>query len=240
MEHEAVTLDTLCEVFNVSKNTIRRDLNILTEKGTISKTYGGVIANTANNSLFVSFEERNIKNKMEKEFIGKKAASYVKENDIIFIDSGTTTYQMIEHIKNINNLTVITNNLSALNTMFNYPNINVIAIGGNLIRKTSSFAGIESAAIVKNYNISKCFMAATGVSIVSGLTNSTMPEYELKRSVIQKSNEIFLLADRSKFGISSLLTYCPLEDVDYIISDTNPSREYQEFIKKHNINFVLA
>jgi DeoR family myo-inositol catabolism operon transcriptional repressor len=124
--------------------------------------------------------------------------------------------------------------------MFNYPNINVIAIGGNLFRKTSSFAGIESAAIVKNYNISKCFMAATGVSIVSGLTNSTMPEYELKRSVIQKSNEIFLLADRSKFGISSLLTYCPLEDVDYIISDTNPSREYQEFIKKHNINFVLA
>jgi DeoR family myo-inositol catabolism operon transcriptional repressor len=59
MEHEAVTLDTLCEVFKVSKNTIRRDLNILTEKGSISKTYGGVVANTANN-LFVSFEERNI------------------------------------------------------------------------------------------------------------------------------------------------------------------------------------
>jgi DeoR family myo-inositol catabolism operon transcriptional repressor len=147
---------------------------------------------------------------------------------------------MIEHIKGFSNLTVITNSISALNTLFNYPNINVIAIGGNLIRKTGSFAGIESAAVVKNYNISKCFMAATGVSIVNGLTNSTMPEYELKRSVIQKSNEIFLLADRTKFGISSLLTYCPLEDIDYLISDASPSPEYRDFINKHNINFILA
>ncbi len=236
---ESVTMDELCKVFDVSKNTIRRDIKILADKGSISKIYGGVTANT-NNNLLSLFEERELENPQQKERIGRMAASFIKENDIIFIDSGTTTVQMLEHVKSIQNLTVITNNLKALNILFSMENVIVITLGGSLIRKTSSFAGMDAITMLKNYNITKCFMAATGVSINSGLTNSTTLEFELKKVVIEKSKEVFLLADTTKFDVASLMTYCPLAEVDYLITDKPPADKYLDYFKKHSIELVLA
>ena len=229
LKNESVSLDKLCDVFKVSKNTIRRDIKELLEKGKIKKIYGGV---TINQKKLVPFEERNIKNHAEKKATAEIAAAYINDGDIIFIDSGTTTMWLIDYLKN-KNITILTNNLSAIVSALPYPNLNIISLGGTLKRKTNSFVGNSTSLVLKDYNISKAFMAATGISIARGATNSSVEEYELKKLIVEKSDEIFLLVDSSKFDSISLMTYSPLENLDYIITNKTPPKKYTDFFKKN-------
>jgi DeoR family myo-inositol catabolism operon transcriptional repressor len=237
-QRHSVTIDELCENFNVSKNTIRRDITILLERGVIDKIYGGVVSKRQN--LLSSFDERSAKHQREKAAIGQKAASFVRPNDIIYVDSGTTAFQMVPYIESIQNITVLTNNLKVIVELAPFTDINVISIGGMLIRKTSSFAGVQSISAMKGYNISKCFMAASGVSIANGLTNSNASECDLKREAIERSAEIYVLADASKFDVSSLMTFQPLTGVNYIITDRQPADKYVDFCKNNQITLVVA
>ena len=236
LKNESVSLDKLCDVFKVSKNTIRRDIKELLEKGKIKKIYGGV---TINQKKLVPFEERNIKNHAEKKVTAEIAAAYINDGDIIFIDSGTTTMWLIDYLKN-KNITILTNNLSAIVSALPYPNLNIISLGGTLKRKTNSFVGNSTSLVLKDYNISKAFMAATGISIARGATNSSVEEYELKKLIVEKSDEIFLLVDSSKFDSISLMTYSPLENLDYIITDKTPPKKYTDFFRKNKINLLTA
>lgn len=237
LKYESVSLDKLCDVFKVSKNTIRRDIKELLEKGKIKKIYGGV---TINQKKLVPFEERNIKNHAEKKATAELAAAYINDGDIIFIDSGTTTMWLIDYLKNKSSITILTNNLSAIISALPYPNLNIISLGGTLKRKTNSFVGNSTSLVLKDYNISKAFMAATGISIARGATNSSTEEYELKKLIVEKSDEIFLLVDSSKFDIISLMTYSPLENLDYVVTNKNPPKKYMDFFKKNKISLLIA
>lgn len=237
LNNNNVTLDKLTDVFNVSKNTIRRDIRELVEKGTIKKVYGGV---SANSRSLVPFNERKIKNSTTKTLLAKTASEFINDGDIVFIDSGTTTVNMADFLKDRMNVTIITNNLNFITNSIRYENLNIISTGGSLVRKTNSFAGIDTLNMLKTYNINKAFMAATGVSLANGITNSSPLECEIKKAVVNKSNEIYLLADSSKFDTSSLMTYCELKDIDYLITDKMPPRDYEIFIKQNNINLIMA
>lgn len=237
LSNESVSLDSLCDSFKISKNTIRRDINELVKKGSVKKVYGGV---TAIIKPLIPFEERNIKNNYKKMAIAKVAADFVNDGDVIFIDSGTTTLNMIDFLKNKNDITILTNNLNVIVSALPFPNLNVICTGGRLIRKTNSFEIIHAVEILKDYNINKAFMAATGISISNGASNSSSLEYKLKKIIVEKNNEVYLLVDSSKFDVSALMTYCQLSDIDHLITDKKPSEEYIEFFEKNKINFSIA
>ena len=192
-----------------------------------------------NKKKLIPFEERNIKNHDEKKLIAKISADFINDGDIIFIDSGTTTMWLIDYLKNKNSITILTNNLSAVIAALPYPNLNIISLGGNLKRKTNSFVGNSASLVLKDYNISKSFMAATGISISRGATNSSMDEYELKKLIVEKSGEIFLLVDSTKFDTISLMTYSTLENIDRIITNETPTKKYLDFFKKNKINLVI-
>jgi DeoR family transcriptional regulator, myo-inositol catabolism operon repressor len=184
-----VSLDELCQHFQVSKNTIRRDVDHILEKGTVQKVYGGV---TSISHHLVPFENRDHTYQTEKAAIGKCAAQFVKEDDIIFIDSGTTTRNIMDFLPQLKNLTILTNSLDVINAAANLDNIALLIVGNHYKQKTKSFVGIDDMKLLDKYNISKAFMAATGVSIANGLTNSDILEYEIKKKVAQKAQELFL------------------------------------------------
>lgn len=232
-----VSLDELCEHFNVSKNTVRRDVNQILEKGTIQKVYGGVTSVTP---PLIPFENRDHTNHPEKVQIGKKAASFVEDQDLIFIDSGTTTRNMIEFLSTSQQLTILTNSLDVINACVALDNITLITIGNRYKRKTKSFVSIDDLHILDKYNISKAFMAATGVSIANGLTNSDILEYEIKKRIAEKAEKLFLLADASKFGKSTQLTYAPLQEVDVLLTSGTLSEEYHSFCLKHQIELHIC
>lgn len=235
-QYKTVSLDKLCEVFNVSKNTIRRDINELTEKGSIKKVYGGV--SLIEKPTLVPFNERNTKNTNLKYTIGERCANFIEDGDIIFLDSGTTTLTVVDHLKDKQNLTIITNNLEVIIKAMSLPDLNVIALPGNLIRKTSSFVGVDTVSVLRKYNINKSFMASTGISIECGITNSHPLESEIKKVAMEKGIEIFLLVDSSKFDNSSLVTYSQLKDIDYLVTDKKPPKKYVDFCNNHDITLV--
>ncbi|WP_046655607.1 DeoR/GlpR family DNA-binding transcription regulator [Clostridium tetani] len=238
IKHENVSINTLCSLFDVSKNTIRRDISELERKGVIKKIYGGITLK--NKTSTVPFQQREIKHKETKKIIAKAASNLVENGDIIYIDSGTTTMHMIPFLSDKKNENIITNNVNVIVNSFPYKNLNILSTGGSLSRNTNSLIGVESINFLKNYNISKCFMASTGVSIKKGVTNSSSFEYEIKRTVVKQSSKIILLADSSKLGMASLMTYCNLEDIDTFITNEPLSNDYLDFFNKNNIELIIS
>jgi DeoR family myo-inositol catabolism operon transcriptional repressor len=237
-ENKTVTLDEICENFQVSKSTLRRDLNTILQSSDIKKIYGGVTALPKKG--LVSFEERNISNLEVKRKIAAAAAELIQENDIIFIDSGTTTLPIIDFIKEKKNITVLTNNVEIIMHAIPYENINVISLSGTLSRKTLSFTGTSAVQVLQNYNISKAFMATTGFSIANGVTNSSALESDIKRAVVQRSQKVCLLADSSKCNVVSLITYCGLDKIDTLVTDANPPKEICNFMYNNGSEILIA
>lgn len=237
-ENKTVTLDQLCETFGVSKNTIRRDIEEIISRGNIKKIYGGVCVQQ--NKELVSFDERNIKNLLPKQRIAAKAAELVEDGDIIFIDSGTTTNHMIDFIKDKQNLTILTNNLEIIIRAIPYDNIQVISLSGTLNRKTLSFTGQSTAGVLQGYNISKAFMSSTGITIENGVTNFSPLECEIKRVAVKRSKQVCLLIDHTKFGVVSLMTYCDLEQVNVLITETPPPKSFVDFFTEHDQKILLV
>lgn len=235
-QNETVTLDELCEKFNVSKNTIRRDINELSDKGVLKKVYGGVVANT---TTLKNFESRTIKNQEEKRNISLFAGDFIEPNDIVFIDSGTTTKFMLTNLDPEISFTLLTNNLDIINAAAEFPNVQIILIGNTYKRATRSFINVAEEGTLINFNINKAFMATTGLAFRSGLSNSDRLEWEIKKQIVKRSQTVYLLADNSKFDTAALYTYASLDELDTVISNRPIPEEYQAYFIEHNIDLYL-
>ncbi|MDQ0199395.1 DeoR/GlpR family DNA-binding transcription regulator [Neobacillus ginsengisoli] len=234
--HQSASLDELVTVFDVSKNTIRRDVQELVDRGELKKVYGGV---SAVRKKLESFQDRKIRNKEQKESIVKKASSYVEDGDIIFIDSGTTTIGLFEYLKE-RHLTIFTNSIDFILRAIPFEHLNVISIGGMLDPKTNSFSNPRNLDLLKDYNIKKAFMASTGITLSNGVTNASPLESELKKTIVNRSSEVYLLVDHDKFDKYGLMTYCSLDEIDYLVTDKIPNNSYQEYAKNNGIQLVIA
>ncbi len=235
-EHESVSLEELVERFDVSMNTIRRDVKDLVDSGVLRKVYGGV---SVNHSTLVVFDERKDRNLTKKQEIGRLAAQFVEDGDVIFVDSGTTTLELLPYISQ-KQLTVVTNNFDFIHQAKAYPGLTLFSTGGMFERKTDSFVGFQSIELLKKYNINKAFVASTGISLTNGVTNSSPLETDLKSTVVQKSLNVFLMIDDSKFDKYALTTYCSLSDIDYLVTNMMPNEAYVQYARENRIQIVTS
>ena len=233
-QHESVSLEELVQHFDVSMNTIRRDVKDLVDSGVFRKVYGGV---SVNHSTLVVFDERKDRNLTKKQEIGHLAAQHVQDGDVIFIDSGTTTIEMLPFLTD-KQITIVTNHFDFIHQAKPYPGLSIFSTGGMFERKTNSFVGFQSIELLQKYNINKAFIASTGISLTNGVTNSSPLETDIKSTVVQKSSRVFLLIDDSKFDRYALTTYCSLSDIDVLVTNSMPSNEYIEYAKKHEIELI--
>ena len=238
-ERKRISLDELCEIFGVSKNTIRRDIAELEEDGIIKKVYGGIVLKEADIMSLEPFSDRETRNINEKKIIADLAASLVTDGEVIYIDSGTTTMHMLPRLAEKNFLTIVTASIYVLELATRFSNLNVIATGGNLQPPIKALVGADVVNCIKNYNFSKIFLASTGVSIEHGATNASPLECEVKRELVKKSCAKYLLVDSSKFDVASLMTYSDLSNIDHIVTDKNPPEKYFDFFQKNSVNLIL-
>ena len=233
---ETVSIDELCEVFGVSKNTIRRDLNDLEARGHIAKVYGGVT--TVGSPGTVPMPVRTGLNSADKNQIGILAASEVQDGDTIFIDSGSTTVCLLRYLASRKRVTVITHSLGAMSEASKFENLSLISLGGIYNNATDSFTGLSAFEALAGMTINKAFMAATGISLESGMTNTTFLEAEIKRGVVQRASSIYLMADSSKLDKSAVISFCQLKDLTAFITDRCPPDKYLRFFRENNIRVL--
>ena len=234
----AATMDELRLHFDVSMNTVRRDVAELLKRGTVEKVYGGVCARK-NEQALTPYEVRRRGSEDAKVAIGKRAAELVSDGDIIFIDSGTTTLHMIDFLADKRDLTIITNNLAAINRALPYENIPIIALPGQVRRKTHSFTGDDAVRYLRRFNVRIAFMAATGLSS-HGVTNSSPMEYEIKKCAVESAETTVLLISHTKFGVTGLMTFAQLEDFDCLVTDEAPSAEDQLRVKASGAQLLIS
>ena len=234
----SAAMEELASHFDVSENTVRRDVAELIRRGSVQKVYGGVCAKQLSRSL-TPYEERFVSNDEAKTLIGKAAASLVDDGDLIFIDSGTTTLHMIGYLKDKKNVTIITHNLGVITQAVPFENLHIIVLPGILLRETNSFTGSICVRALQKYNIGKAFMASTGVSS-RGVTNSSAREYDIKQTAMEVSTKRILLIDKRKFGVSGTMTYATLSEFDTIVTDGKPDKEYSEILTGGEAQLLVA
>lgn len=233
-KHKSVSMEDLEKNFQVSINTIRRDLQEILSDPRYKKIYGGV--EYQDETYITPFNEREEKSVEQKRRIAEKAASFIEEGDVVFIDSGTTTSKMSAFFEDIP-FTIITNNLFIIMDAVKFKHIKVIALSGLLSRETMSFGGTSSIDLIRKMNISKAFMACTGFSKENGVSNSSMEEFDIKSEVIERSREVVLLATSDKAGKTALMTYMPFTKVQTLVTDDNLSEEYESHLHQHLISY---
>lgn len=228
-ENKSITIEQLLNVFNISIQTLRRDLNELENKGTIKKVYGGVIYN---DHKVIDIAYREISLLEAKKRIGHLASSLIRNNDVIFIDSGTTACQIVPFIKNKKGVIVITHSLLVLKEIEDRNDLKVILMSGEYRYDTKSFI---FDFLKLNYNFNLAFISSVGVDLKIGFSNNDYYEGEVKKAIIANSKKVCMLADHSKLGKLMFNNFAFFNDVNYFITDQKLPNEYAQVFKKYKI-----
>jgi DeoR/GlpR family transcriptional regulator of sugar metabolism len=223
-------IDHLSELFEVSEETIRRDLSELEKSGYVKKNYGGAVAvkelqRIINNVPPV--QQRKFNNLKEKEEIGRQAAQLVKEDMRLFIDAGSTTWSVLRYLNNIKKLSVVTNSVDVAYECADKNEWDIYVMGGQLLIKSMCTVGTEVEKQLDNINVDIAFLGISGVHENGSLTSSNLFEANIKRKVINIADRVVLAADHTKFGISFLHTFGRIDDIDIVITSDllDPGKE---------------
>lgn len=216
--NKIVKVPELCEKFNVSIETVRRDLEFLEQEGKLKRVYGGAVLNNKS-SAEPSYSTRSTKNAKEKVTIGKKTAELISDGETLMIDLGTTTLEVARHLKNKKNLTVITNCMTIAQELVDVPTFRVILPGGILRPNELALSGFISEQFMKEFNVDKTIIGVGGITIETGVSDYHLEETRVRKIMIDKGKQIIAVADHSKFGIKALVNVCSINEVDVIVTN---------------------
>ena len=208
----------LSEKLFISEPTVRRDIISLKKKDLIT-SHRGIVSLKSKYAdqripLFIRNEEYND----AKKEIAIKAASHIKDGDVIMLDASTTAYHLLPHLTAFKNILVITNGAkTAIDAAA--MGIKTICTGGEMLLESFSYIGSDAETILRNYNADVAFFSCRGLSEEGIITDNSIPENSIRRIMIKNSKKSYLLCDKSKFGKKYLNTLCYKDDIDGIISD---------------------
>lgn len=234
-----VKVQELCDKFDVSSVTIRKDLKFLEDKGMLYRMHGGA---TKNNPYATDrhVEEKEKISHSEKMEIGEVAASMVTANDSILIASGTTVLSLAKHIKPKENLTVITSALNVALELNQHTEIEVIQLGGILRKRSGSVTGLYAETNLADFSCSKLFLGVDGIDLEFGLTTANVMEARLNREMIKVSQKTIVLADSTKFGKRGFGRICGFDSIDEIITDSGISKFTRETLEEFGIKVTIV
>jgi len=238
-EDGSVKVAELSKIFKVSEVTIRQDLEKLEQDRLVTREHGGAFLNTIGKQV-QNFALANLINMDKKELIGKKAAEFVDSGDTIILDSGTTTTEIAKAIIDKRNITVITNAINIVMLLGANPAINVILTGGEFKPPTLSLTGQKAADFFHGLHVDKLFLATAGISLKSGLTYPSLSDIAVKKAMIEAADKVYLVADSTKVGKSSLASLGALSLIHFLITDSDITEKDKEVFREHEIDFIIA
>lgn len=232
-----VSVSRLSTELGVTEETVRRDLEKLEKQEALRRTHGGAVP-LEGTTYEISLEKRKNINVAAKMMLAKEAVKYVTAGDTIFLDASTTTFFMARELKNRKNITVITNSLRVAVELSGCEHIKVISVGG-LLSNNQSFVGRHAEkSIEENYFASKLFFSSKGITADGGILESNEAECGIKQRMIANSREKFYLCDKSKMGGVGFVKLVPMEEIDYIVTETEPDVELKQKLDENLVEII--
>lgn len=238
-EKGKVNVQTVADHSHVTTMTVRRDLVMLERKGLLIRRYGGAVASGSADKFF-SFSERLSLNKVAKKAISKKAAELILDNDTVFIDCGSTPFQIVQHLLGKKNLRIITNSLPVVSELLHDHNIRIIFLGGEVVNSRRATQGLLAERFAGEYRADKSFVGADGVSLANGLSAYNEMEGLLSRKMMEQSREVYLVCDASKLEKDSLYPFKPVSALTALITDNRAKPEIIARFRRRGISVITA
>ncbi|MBC8336457.1 MAG: DeoR/GlpR transcriptional regulator [Anaerolineales bacterium] len=237
--HKIVRTVDLCEMLDASEATVRRDLEWLEQEGILEKTHGGAFLSQRMN-IEPEYRQRAQSNPEQKRQIGAMAASLIETGDIVFINSGTTTTQVIHQIRDDPEISIFTNNFNAAHEM-GEPGFHHFSIGGEYQPRSKSLAGRFAMENLKHVYANKAIIGVDGISLKYGCTVPSNGEAEVVRQMIERTTgDIIIVADHSKWGVVSNFQIATIDEVDVLITDEAIDKAAFKLLEAHSVKIKIA
>ncbi len=237
-EEKKATVSEISDLIDVSKVTVRKYLSELESKGLLIRTHGGVLSADSDLNNEIPYSSKKDLNRTEKQIIGKVASEWINEGDVVILDSGSTTFEIAQSIKDIK-VTIITNDVKIAFELASKPNINLIITGGAVQKNLFTIVSFHTENFLKEIHVNKAFLGADGIDLEDGITNRTMEEVAIKQAMMKAADQVILVADHSKLGKRTFSNVCKIEQIDIMIMDSM-DEEYQKAFREKGVNVVLA
>ena len=223
-QEQYISAQKLSQMLFVSLPTVRRDLAELQRRNQVVRSHGGAKKVQGEHTV-APLNFRRTVNAPSKRALCRAAAELVEDNQIIFIDSSTTTLQMADFLGEKKGITVITNGIP-LATALVKKGIKTYCTGGEIFENSLAHFGSFAEDFIRRFNIDTLFFSCHGVSEQGQLTDPSLPETQIRKVAIQQSKRTVFLCDESKFSLSTPYNLVSIRTLDCIITDTEAVYDY--------------
>ena len=227
----------LAKELDVTEVTIRRDLTSLQKNGLLKKTYGGAVL-TAPPEMNVSVRYRQTRNLAAKRVVGKLAAGLIKDNDIIYLEAGSTCYEIIPYLANKRNVTIICNSLYLMSRLHEMSQHHVILTGGQYRPERMDMVGPTAEAAIAQLGGFKAFTGAVDITIDAGISGSDVVTVSFAKLVLLRASEVIFVGDHSKFDNPALYKIADIDELDYIVTNERPDSQWIAATQQKNIKLI--
>lgn len=236
-----VTVTGLSSRFGIAKETVRRDLALLENDGILRRVHGGAVAGTGTTTDEPSLSSRSSQHSPQKKRIARAALALVPATGAVVLDAGSTTGALAELLAEEARpaLTVITHSVPIAASVSG-AGVSVELVGGRVRALTSAAVGSSTVVQFGRLRADVAFIGANGVSAGFGLSTPDADEAAVKTAIVRAARRVVLLADSSKFGEETLISFADPKDIDALVTDREPTGTLADTLDAADVEVIVA
>lgn len=238
-DEKKVIVSELSALFEVSEETIRRDLDKLDKDGLATKSYGGAILNEIS-GIDMPFNVRKKRNMGGKQVIAELVSGLVQEGEHIIVDPSTTAVSIVKALKSRKRLTVITNSIEVLVELSDVSGWDIISTGGTLRENYLALVGPKAMEGVSSFNADKVILSCKGIDMEKGITDANEMFSQVKQTMLKCAKQRILAVDYTKFDNIAFSQICKLSAIDMVVTDVRPSEEWMNYFAEKGIECLYG
>jgi len=232
-----VTIEHLSREFDITPQTIRRDINALSRNGHIQRFHGG--AGMASSTENVAYNERKILNFKEKQAIAQMVTKQIPDNASLFINIGTTTEAVAQALSRHKRLSIITNNLNVASILSTNENFEVIVAGGIVRHRDGGLIGQATIDFIQQFRVDYGVIGISGIDLDGALLDFDYREVRAARAIIDNSRKVFLVTDHTKFGRNAMVRLGSIHEIDAVFTDQQPPAQLREVMASAEVELFV-
>lgn len=233
-----VEVDPLAASFKVTPQTIRRDLNHLCDLRLLQRVHGGALVHDGVENL--GYLARAQIAAQEKNAIGKRASDLIADDSSLFINIGTTTERVAEHLRGHRGLLVITNNLNVVNTLRPSESIDLKIAGGTVRREDGGIVGETTAEFFAQFKVDYAIIGASAIENDGAVLDYDMREVRVAKTIIRNARSVILVADATKFQREAPVRIASISEMDYFVTDEVPVANFMDICRAQNVQVEVT
>lgn len=238
-EDKTVVVSELSELFEVSEETIRRDLDKLDKEGLAVKSYGGAVLDESNH-VDMPFNIRKKTNMSGKQRMAEIFEELIPDGAHIIVDPSTTAVSIVKALKDKERLTVITNSIEVLVELTDVSGWNIISSGGTLKEDYLALVGPKAVDCISSFHVDLAIISCKGLDMAHGVTDTNELFSQVKQTMLHAAKEKILAADYTKFNRVAFSRICDVMELDKVVTDVKPQEEWLEYFREKGIECLYG